>query len=141
MGLHSGGEKISYLRNQSKESIAIATGNSFRENLLDVMTVANLKKSGYFGEASKHKGKRRVRIIESSDPVKTALEFVHKATKNYVSLIPIDGKGYRCIMRDRTEITYRWVSSSKDRSPAVELTVFNLDRVKNQKIHFVKRQK
>lgn len=141
MGLTSGGNRLEYLRDSQKINqgeMALATGNTFRENLLDVMTVANLKKSGYFGEPSGHKGKSSVRNVVSSNPARTALEFMNKASKNYMAFIPIKGKGYRCIMKDGTEIVYRWVSSSKDKSPVVEMTVFNLDRVKSQKIHFVK---
>ncbi len=141
MGLTSGGNRLEYLRDSEKinqGAMALATGNTFRENLIEVMTVANLKRSGYFGEASSHKGKSNVRIVKSSNPARTALEFANKATKNYLAFIPIKGKGYRCIMKDGTEIVYRWVSSSKDRSPVIEMTVFNLSRVKSQKIHFVK---
>lgn len=42
-------------------------------------------------------------------------------------------------MTDGTLVTYRYISSSRDRSPAVELRIKNLDRVKSQKIHFVAR--
>ena len=141
MGLTSGGNRLSYLRDSRSSSsggMSLSTGNTFRENLLDAMSVVNLKRSGYFGEQSSHKGKSSVRIVKSSNPARTALEFMNKAAKNYLAFIPIKGKGYRCIMKDGTEIVYRWVSSSKDRSPAVEIFICNLKRVKNQKIHFVK---
>ena len=153
MGLSSGGKRLSYVHSKEEESelnqdknkignkgTLPATGNSFRENILEAMTVVEIQRSGYFGKRSGHKGKSSVRVVESSNPARTALEFVHKATKNYVSLIPIKGKGYRCIMRDGTEIVYRRVSSSKDKGPVVELTIHNLERIKSQKIHFVERK-
>lgn len=44
-------------------------------------------------------------------------------------------------MRDGSVITHRYVSSSKDKSPVVELKVKNVSGVKSQKIHFVKKGK
>lgn len=118
--------------------VALSTGNTIRDNLHDAMAVVPLKKSGYFAEPSRHKGRKSVRVFASDNPEKTAFEFASKVTKNYVSLVPIKGKGFHCVMRDGSNITYRWVSSSKDKSPVVELTISNLKRVKNQKIHFIK---
>ena len=119
-------------------STSLSTGNTIRDNLAEAMAVVPLKKSGYFADASKHKGRKRVRVYACSNPARTASEFANKMTKNYVSLAPIEGKGYCCTMRDGSKITYRWISSSKDRSPVVELTIRNFKRVKSQKIHFVK---
>lgn len=49
------------------------------------------------------------------------------------------GKGHIMTMKDGTIIKYRMYSSSKDRSPVVELEISGLKRVKSQKIHFVQR--
>lgn len=48
-------------------------------------------------------------------------------------------KGYIMRMADGALITYRYASSSPDRSPVVELTAGKASGVKTQKIHFVKR--
>lgn len=50
-------------------------------------------------------------------------------------------KGYIMKMREGTLITYRFISSSRDRSPAVKLKVHDLKRIKTRKIHFVPRSK
>lgn len=116
------------------------SGNPFKENLLDAISVVPLKKSGYFADPSARKGTaRNVRVFECDDPARVAYDFQAKAGRNYVGLERIKGKGYIMTMADGTRITYRLISSSKDHSPVVELKVRNFKRVKSQKIHFVPR--
>lgn len=147
MGLGSGGSRLAYAFSPQPGQGALALhatqgtlggGRSFRDNLTEAMSVVPLKKSGKFGEKSK-KGSSYVRIFKCNDPAKTAYEFAAKATKGFVSMTTLQGKGFIARMADGTLVTYRYISSSKDRSPAVELRIKNLDRVKSQKIHFVAR--
>ena len=102
-----------------------------------MMEIVPLTKSGYFGDKAKNTSSSRVRIVESSNPVKTAYEFQAKAIKGFISMRTITGKGYVVKLKDGTKISYRMISSS-DGSPVVELTIKDLKRVKDQKIHFIK---
>ena len=159
MGLGSGGGRLSYAREAYQPSDELlgdgpsnrelgfhATkgklgfGRSFRDNLHDAMSVVPLNKAGYFGNKSS-RGWAGVRIFESSNPAETAYEFASKCTKGYVSMAVLPGKGYIMRMADGVIVTYRYVSGSSDRSPVVQLEITGLDRVKRQKIHFVKRSK
>ena len=126
------GEKL-----QRPETVALTTGNSFRENLADVMKLVPLDRKGYFGETSKRKGTRGVQIVKCSNPAQLAFDFQRIAGKNFVSYRSIPGKGHILTMKDGTIIKYRMYSSSKDGSPVVELEISGLKRVKSQKIHFV----
>lgn len=148
MGLSGGSERLAYALPSQTTALgehitkgSTGIGNTFAQNLTEAMSVVPLRKNGYFGDKSTHKGARYVRTFESSNPSRTAYEFAAKASKNFASMTTIPGKGYIMKMRDGTLITYRYVSSSRDRSPAVELKVRDLKRVKSQKIHFVPRSK
>lgn len=52
-----------------------------------------------------------------------------------------EGKGMMYRMRDGSVVSHRYVSSSKDGSPVVELKVKNASGIKSQKIHFVRKGK
>ncbi len=117
----------------------LSTGNTFRDNLIDVMAIVPLNRKGLFGKTSQRKGTRGVQIVECSDPAKLAYEFQSLAGRNFSSFRTIPGKGHIMTMKDGTIIKYRMYSSSKDRSPVVELEISGLKRVKSQKIHFVQR--
>lgn len=116
----------------------LGSGRSFRDNLPDAMTIVPLSRSGRFG-AKSATSRGDVRVFECADPARTAYTFAQKASRGFVSMTPIQGKGYIMRMSDGTLITYRYISSSADRSPVVELKIKNLKRVRTQKIHFVKR--
>ena len=95
-------------------------------------------KNGYFGTPASKKD-NYVRHIASKDPLGTAKEFYRLATKNHETEIPIPGgKGKYAGMRDGTTITIRPVSSSPDKSPAVDINITSPGRVNKQKIHFIK---
>ena len=95
-------------------------------------------KDGYFGTSASKKD-NYVRHIASKDPLGTAKEFYRLATKNHETEISIPGgKGKYATMRDETVITIRPVSSSPDRSPAVDIKISSPGQVKGQKIHFIK---
>ena len=137
MGSGSGGERLSYALALHTTKGTLGGGNSFRENLPELLSVAPLNKNGLFGSKSP-KSRRNVRVIECTNPARSAYEFAQKATKGFVSMTTIPGKGYIMRMYDGTLITYRYISSSPDKSPVVELKINNFKRVKSQKIHFVK---
>lgn len=94
-------------------------------------------KDGYF--APRGSGGNHLRIMKCKDPLGTAKEFYKIATKNHESEKPIPGgKGKYAEMRDGTTITIRPVSSSPDKSPAINISITTPGRVKGQKIHFIK---
>ena len=80
-------------------------------------------------------GRADCRMLNS---VKVAFEFQRVAGKNFVAFRSIPGKGHILTMKDGAIIKYRMYSSSKDRSPVVELEVSNLKNFKSQKVHFIK---
>ena len=92
-------------------------------------------KNGYF--APRGSGNNHVRIMKCKDPLGTAKEFYRLATKNQETETPIPG-GIVAKLCDRTEITIRPVSSSPDKSPAVDINIASPGQVKGQKIHFIK---
>jgi len=94
-------------------------------------------KNGYF--APRGSGNNHVRIMKCKDPLGTAKDFYNLATKNSVLKINIpNGKGIKAKMKDGAFITIRPVSSSPDRSPAINISNKIPGRIKDQKIHFIK---
>ena len=114
-----------------------ASSNTLNDNIPNLTKKYPLK-NGYFGTPASKKD-NYVRHIASKDPLGTAKEFYKLATKNYETetLIP-GGKGKYARMRDGTEITIRPVSSSPDKSPAVDINIASPGQVNKQKIHFIK---
>lgn len=119
--------------------LALAGGRRFSDNLSDLVARFPLNAKGYFGNTGKGRG--HTRNIESDNPARTAAEFAQIASRSPVTIKAIADKGMVYTMRDGTVITHRYVSGSKDRSPAVELNVHNVSGVRSQKIHFVKRKR
>ena len=130
MGTGSGG---------SAAITALRGGNRLDENMAKLSSKFPVTSKGYFGQPGQ--GRKHTRNIESDNPARTAAEFASLASRNPVSTIPIQGKGMIYRMRDGSVISHRYVSSSKDGSPVVELKVKNASGVKSQKIHFVKKEK
>lgn len=96
---------------------------------------------GYFGNQSSSNPQSDRRNIISDDPMKTAKDFYDKIAHGGVEKELDNGKGFMASMSDGTIITWRPVSSSKDKSPAVDINIiFSKDHggIKQQKIHFVK---
>lgn len=129
MGTGSGGEAITTLRG----------GNKLDDNIINLTSKFPITSKGYFGRPGK--GRKHTRNIESDNPARTAAEFAGIASRGLVSAVPIEGKGMIYRMRDGSVISHRYISSSKDGSPVVELQVKNTPRVKSQKIHFVRKEK
>lgn len=112
-------------------------GNTFGDNIAELKSIFPTNGKGYFGKPGK--GRKHTRNIESDNPARTAAEFAGIASRSPVSSIPIEGKGMMYRMRDGSIIAHRYVSSSRDGSPVVELKVKNVSGVRSQKIHFTKR--
>ena len=120
--------------------------HSISENLENVKSSFKYnEKSGYFGEkARSSSGKpgtnNRVREIFSDDPISTSKEFYDKAAYGGKESSLSNGEGVRTVMKDGSVLTYREVSHSANRSPAVDINIstYDMSGVKTQKIHFVK---
>ena len=100
--------------------------------------------NGYFGEPGQGKSSS-VRNIASEDPSSTAHSFYDELTYGGLEepLYGKDGsvKGMFTEMADGTRINWRPVSSSPDKSPAVDIDIQYSDDhgdLKTQKIHFVR---
>ncbi len=116
--------------------------HSISENIESIKIKYGFSK-GYFGEQSGTNGKIDRRNIVSSDPQKTAKEFYDEIANGGIEHKLDNGKGYVTSMSDGTIITWRPVSSSNDKSPAVDINIiYSNDHggVNQQKIHFVKRK-
>lgn len=118
---------------------ALRGGNRLDDNIADLVDRFPATSKGYFGQPGQ--GRKHTRNIESDNPARTAAEFAGLASKGSVSSIPIEGKGMVYRMRDGSVVSHRYVSSSKDGSPVVELKVKNASGIKSQKIHFVRKGK
>lgn len=95
--------------------------------------------NGRFGENSPSTG-NRTRIIASSDPLQTAMDFYNTLAYGGLEKTYEDRSRRITQMADGTIITWRMVSRS-DGSPVVEINVSgssNTGGLKKQKIHFVR---
>lgn len=118
------------------------TGNhhSISENL-DTLKNDYGFHDGYFGNKSSSNPQRDRRNIVSDNPIETAKDFYDKIANGGIEKELDNGKGFMASMSDGTIITWRPISSSKDKSPAVDINIiFSKDHggIKQQKIHFVK---
>lgn len=91
-----------------------------------------ITRSGYFGTKGKN-----VRVIKSSTPEHSAIDFYTKITKGGRVEPLKNGHGTMTTLEDGTVIVYRPVTSTQG-SPAVSIKVFGPSEIKSQKIHFVK---
>ena len=112
-----------------------SSSHTLNDNLPKLTKKYPLSKDGYF--APRGSGRKFVRVMKCKDPLGTAKEFYKIATKNHETETPIPG-GRVAKMRDGTEITIRPVSSSPDKSPAVDINIASPGQVNKQKIHFIK---
>lgn len=112
--------------------------HTLADNLADVTKHFPLTADGLFGR----KGKG-ARVIETTSPIGTAYEFFNRLIEGYATIHPInytDGKrkGCKVYMNDGSVITFRRKSTS-DGTPAVDINIKTVGRVKPQKVHFVKK--
>ena len=119
------------------------TFRSVSENL-ESMKSKYMYKNGLFGVRGQGKS-NNIRNIVSSDPEKTAKAFYDNFGYGGIEepLYYKDGsfKGYEVRMADGTIINWRQKSGSKDKSPAVDISVElsnDHGNLRTQKIHFVK---
>ncbi len=114
-----------------------SSSNTLNDNLPKLTKKYPLSKDGYF--APRGGGDNYVRVMKCKAPLGTAHDFYKLATQNHIKETRIPGgKGKYAEMRDGTTITIRPVSSSPDKSPAVDIKITSPGRVKGQKIHFIK---
>ena len=140
------------LRERTVEVVQMGTGykgnadhyHRVAENL-DTLKAEYGFHNGLFGVRGQGKSEN-IRNIASDDPQKTAKEFYDKLAYGGIEepLLYRDGtvKGFQTKMADGTIINWRAVSSSPDKSPAVDIDVQYSDEhgvLVQQKIHFVMR--
>ena len=118
--------------------LALRAGHTLAENISNLTRDFPVNERGYFGIRGKG-ARASTRIIESGNPARTASKFAHLAASNPTATRMIDGKGIVWKMRDGGVVSYRYYSSSPDRSPVVELSLVKVPGVRDQKIHFVKK--
>jgi len=118
--------------------------HSVSENIPTVKRDYPLK-NGYFGIPGQSRS-NDIRNIVSDNPSETAKDFYDKIAHGGIEkpLQKKDGSpnGWETTMSDGTIINWRPVSSSKDKSPAVDIFISKKaanGEVKTQKIHFVGR--
>lgn len=108
--------------------------HSLDENLESIKRLFPLR-DGYFGT----KSKKRVRHIRAVNPEKKAMAFFKMLAYGGVGDILGPGK-YRARMAGGDIVVLR-IHSHSDGSPAIDLTIVSCSSIKNQKIHFIKREK
>ena len=91
-------------------------------------------KGGYFGVAGDNR-----RVIYSQNQYKESKQFYSKMSKGGTEEPLQNGHGKKKIMKDGGVVAYREKTSTKD-SPAVDFGKMK-GRVKNQRIHFIKKEK
>lgn len=118
--------------------------HTIAENILLVASVYKYK-NGLFGERGQG-GTSEIRIIVSEDPKATAKDFYDRFTYGGIekNLYYKDGtlKGKRATLADGSTMNWRKVSSSADKSPAVDIDVERSNDhgdLVTQKIHFIGR--
>ena len=114
-----------------------SSAHTLNDNLPKLTKKYPLSKDGYFGPRGK--GRNYVRIMKCKDPLGTAKEFFKLATHKSLSKENLDNTvGQKAVLKDGTTITIRPVSSSPDKSPAIDIKRVSPGQVKGQKIHFIK---
>lgn len=100
-------------------------------NVRETSKKYKINEQGYFGDKGKN-----VRVIKTTTPIKTSLDFYQKLSQNGKTTALPNGKGTKSTLKDGTIIVHRTITSTKN-SPAVEITIFGSNLVKKQKIHFI----
>ena len=123
-------EKMMSMANSDKEN-----PSSLESNAKAMASHYSYTLNGYFGQKGKN-----CRIISSIDPINTSIDFYKKIGKGGTTTDLPNGKGTKTTLNDGTVIVHRIITSTKG-SPAVEITVSGTPKIKNQKIHFVLKEK
>ena len=110
----------------------IKKATSVTNNVKSVAKKFKLNKSGYFGDIGKN-----TRVFRSADPIKSSADFYNRLSKNGKKTVLANGKGVQTVFDDGSRVVYRVVTKTPN-SPAVEITVSSIGKIKSQKIHFIK---
>lgn len=112
--------------------------HTLRENLKRVTERFPLV-NGHFGERGSSNDMRR---IPSEDQLATAKDFYDRMTYGGIETSLEKGNGVKCKLADGSWITFRPVSRSEDKSPAVDINVRQSEDpcgIADKRIHFIGR--
>ena len=101
-------------------------------NVASMSSIYPITESGYFGERGKNE-----RVIKTADPEATSFDFYSRIGRGGKVEPLANGKGTRTTLDDGTIIVHRLITKTPD-SPAVSIKVIQSNRIKSQKIHFIK---
>lgn len=107
---------------------------TYSRNMVDTARHYEMDENGLFGKPGSGKN---VRIIESDDPMGTAMDFFSKISEGAKTDTMNGGSALFCNLNDGVRINFRPYSSTPG-SPAVDIHIEMLNRL--QKIHFVLRE-
>ena len=93
-----------------------------------------MTKGGYFGVAGENK-----RVIYSNNQYADSKKFYNRMGKGGTEKPLSNAHGIKRIMKDGGVVSYREKTSTKD-SPAVDFGKMK-GKVKNQRVHFIKKEK
>ena len=93
-----------------------------------------VNENGKFGEKGDNS-----RVIYAKNNIKESRKFYKKVSKGGVEQPLPKGNGVKKIMKDGGVVTHREKTSTPN-SPAVDLNGLKGEKVKNQKIHFEKKE-
>jgi len=106
---------------------------TYSRNVVDTALHYEMDDNGLFGKPGKG---RDVRVIESYDPMGTAMDFFEKISEGAKIKTMNDDSALYCFLNDGVRINFRPYSSTPG-SPAVDINIKLVDKI--QKIHFVLR--
>lgn len=106
--------------------------SSVADNTRRVAKKYKLNEYGLFGDKGKN-----VRVFKSSDPVKSSADFYKKISRGGTEMVLPNGKGVQTRFPDKSNVVYRVITKTPD-SPAVNINIKGSDKVRTQKIHFIK---
>ena len=109
-------------------------GATYSRNMVDTALHYEMDEKGLFGKPGSG---RNVRVIESDDPMGTAMDFFSKISEGAKTDIMNGGSALFCNLNDGVRINFRPYSSTPG-SPAVDIHMEMPDRW--QKIHFIMRE-
>ena len=118
---------------ETKAANKIKKAASVKDNYSKVAKKYNLNKFGSFGEQGKN-----CRVFKSKDPVNSSADFYKKISAGGTHSVLPNGKGVQTIFNDGSRVVYRVVTKTPG-SPAVEIIITELGKVKKQKIHFIRK--
>ena len=112
--------------------------SSIAENARRMSAQFPISRNGYFGIRD-HK---QIRVISCIDPIETSHVFFQRLTHGATHEIATNNRGMeyqRATFADGSIVTYRVVTSTPD-SPAVQISVTRAGPIRNQKIHFTRKE-